>query len=213
MKNFVSFFESIGKLRKVPRRGGILIGSKQPATVTDHLFRTAIMSWALGKEKKSLNLKKILEIALIHDLCELYAGDKSPYDYSSILPKDKKKWPELFDKWPRHSLIEKKRIALEKRKTEGKALDKLIQGLPNKIKKDIKNSWLEYDKNSTKEARFVKQVNRLEALLQALEYGKEEKIRVYKSWWVGSREKIDDPVLIRFMNSLAKEFPIKKPKK
>ncbi len=210
MKNFVSFFESIGKLRKVPRRGGILIGSKQPATVTDHLFRTAIMSWALGKEKKNLNLKKILEIALIHDLCELYVGDKSPYDYNSILPKDKKKWPELFDKWPRYSLMEKKRIALEKRKTEEKALNRLIQGLPNKIKKDVKNSWLEYDKNLTKEAKFVKQVNRLEALLQALEYGKEEKIRVYKSWWVGSREKIDDPVLIKFMNSLAKEFSIKK---
>jgi len=213
MKNFVSFFESVGKLRKVPRRGGILIGSKQPATVTDHLFRTAIMSWALGKEKKNLNLKKILEIALIHDLCELYVGDKSPYDYNSILPRDKKKWPELFDKWPRYSLVEKKRIALEKRKTEEKALNKLIQGLPNKIKKDIKNSWLEYDKNLTKEAKFVKQVNRLEALLQALEYGKEEKIRVYKSWWVGSREKIDDPVLIKFMNFLAKEFSIKKPKK
>ena len=213
MKNFVSFFESIGKLRKVPRRGGILIGSKQPATVTDHLFRTAMMSWTLGKEKKNLNLKKILEIALIHDLCELYVGDKSPYDYDSILPRDKKKWPELFDKWPRYSLIEKKRIALEKRKTEGKALNKLIRGLPNKIKKDVKNSWLEYDKNLTKEAKFVKQVNRLEALLQALEYGKEEKIRVYNSWWVGSREKIDDPVLIKFMDSLAKEFSIKKPKK
>ena len=208
MKNFVNFFESVGKLRKVSRRGSVLIGSKQPVTVTDHLFRTAIMSWVLGKEKKNLDLKKILEIALIHDLCELYAGDKSPYDYNSILPKDKKKWPELFDKWPRYSLKEKKKIALEKRKIEGKALDKLTQGLPSKIRKDIRNSWLEYDKNLTKEAKFVKQVNRLEALLQALEYGKEEKIRVYNSWWVGSREKIDDPVLIKFMNSLAKEFPV-----
>ena len=209
MKNFVNFFESVGKLRKVSRRGSVLIGSKQPVTVTDHLFRTAIMSWVLGKEKKNLDLKKILEIALIHDLCELYAGDKSPYDYNSILPKDKKKWPELFDKWPRYSLKEKKKIALEKRKIEGKALDKLTQGLPSKIRKDIRNSWLEYDKNLTKEAKFVKQVNRLEALLQALEYGKEEKIRVYNSWWVGSREKIDDPVLIKFMNSLAKEFSVK----
>ena len=208
MKNFVNFFESVGKLRKVSRRGSVLIGSKQPVTVTDHLFRTAIMSWVLGKEKKNLDLKKILEIALIHDLCELYAGDKSPYDYNSILPKDKKQWPELFDKWPRYSLKEKKKIALEKRRVEGKALDKLTQGLPSKIRKDIRNSWLEYDKNLTKEAKFVKQVNRLEALLQALEYGKEEKIRVYNSWWVGSREKIDDPVLIKFMNSLAKEFPV-----
>ena len=168
-----------------------------------------------GFSKNKLIDKFKLKVESIFDILSGSSKDSLPKITNSTgqTPKDKKKWPELFDKWPRHSLIEKKRIALEKRKTEGKALDKLIQGLPNKIKKDIKNSWLEYDKNSTKEARFVKQVNRLEALLQALEYGKEEKIRVYKSWWVGSREKIDDPVLIRFMNSLAKEFSIKTPKK
>ncbi len=210
MKNFVNFFNNIGKLRKIPRRGSVLIGSKQPSNISDHLFRTAIMAWTLGKEKKNLNLRKVLEIALVHDFCELYVGDKSPYDYMATLPKDKKKWPDIFDKWPRYSLVEKEKMALEKRKKEGKALDKLIQSLPPKIRKSLKSNWLEYENNLTKEAKFVKQVNRLEALLQALEHGQEEKIRVYKSWWIGSREKIDDPILIKFMSSLAKEFKTKK---
>ncbi len=213
MQSLVNFFVNIGKLRKVPRRGGVLIGSKNPATIIDHLFRTAIMAWALGKEKKTLSLKRVLELALIHDLCELYVGDLSPYDYKSILPKDKRKWSNLFEKWPRFSMAEKKKIAAEKHRRESKALDYLIKGLPREIKTSIKNAWLEYDKNSTKEARFVKQVNRLEALLQALEYGKEEKIRVYNSWWTGSKERIDDPVLIKFMDSLAEEFLTKKGKK
>lgn len=210
MKNFVNFFNNIGKLRKIPRRGSVLIGSKQPASISDHLFRTATMALILGKEKKNLNLKKVLEIALIHDFCELYSGDKSPYDRGPMLPRDRKKWPELFDKWPRYSLAQKDKMALEKKKTEENALNKLIRGLPLKIRKSLKNNWLEYENNLTKEAKFVKQINRLEALLQALEHGREEKIRVYKSWWIGSREKIDDPVLIKFMNSLAREFKTKK---
>ncbi len=206
---FVNFFNNIGELRKIPRRGSILIGSKQPASVSDHLFRTAIMALILGKEKKNLNLRKVLEIALIHDFCELYIGDKSPYDYDSMLSKDKKKWPELFDKWPRYSLVQKKKMAAEKRKKEENALNKLIKQLPPKTRKSLKNNWFEYKNNLTKEAKFVKQINRLETLLQALEHSREEKIRVYKSWWIGSREKIDDPVLIKFMDSLAKEFRTK----
>ena len=58
----------------------------------------------------------------------------------------------------------------------------------------------------TKEARFVKQVNRVETLLQALEYAKESKTRPYKSWWIGSEEKVDDPFLLKFMKALEKKF-------
>ncbi|MDP2926566.1 MAG: HD domain-containing protein [bacterium] len=211
MKPFIRFFTEVGKLRKVPRRGGVLIGSKSPSSITDHLFRVALMALVLGREKKgNLNMTKVLEMALVHDLCELYTGDKSPYDHNSILPGDKKKWPELFDRWPRLTTLEKKRKSLQKYKSEGTALDKLLKGLPPDIKREIKNSWAEYEKGLTKEARFMKQINRLETLLSALEYGREEKIRVYKSWWVGSKERIDDPTLIKFMDSLAKEFPSKR---
>ncbi|MBI4359422.1 MAG: HD domain-containing protein [Candidatus Nealsonbacteria bacterium] len=208
MKPFIRFFTEAGRLRKVLRRGGVLIGSKSPSSITDHLFRAALMTLVLGREKNgNLNMTKVLEMALVHDLCELYTGDKSPYDHKTILPQDKKKWPELFDHWPRLTAQEKKRRVEQKYKQEGKAIDRLLQGLPRAIQKEIKGSWSEYEKGLTKEARFVKQINRLEALLQALEYGREEKIRVYKSWWVGSKERIDEPVLIKFMEALAKEFP------
>lgn len=213
MKEFIDFFVEVGKLRKMLRRGGILIGSKSPSTITDHLFRVAIMALALGKKKGGdLKMGKVLEMALVHDLCELYTGDESPYDYDSILPKDKNKWPQLFERWPRLTPKDKEKRLSRKRRNEQKAFERLTRRLPDNVKNLITSRWQEYEKSSSREARFIKQINRLETLLQALEYGREEGIRVYESWWVGSRERIDDPLLISFMDSLAKSFGRKKKK-
>lgn len=161
------------------------------------------MAWILG-EKKKLNVERVIKIALIHDLCELYAGDTTPYDL--VLPKNKKEWSKLFDNWPRFSQSKKVKIFQEKHKKERASLIKLISKLPPGLKKEIKNLWLDYVKGSTKEGRFVRQINRLETLLQAVEYGKETKRRPFKSWWVGSEEQIDDPLLVEFMLEIGKKF-------
>lgn len=210
MKKLVDFFHEIGKLKRIPRGGWVLIGVKRPASITDHSFRLAIMVWILAKRKK-LNVERAVKIALIHDLCELYVGDVTPYD--SVLPKDKKQWPKLFDTWPRFSKSKKKKNFLKKHKKEQTALIKLISGLPLATKKEILNLWFDYENELTKEGRFVKQVNRLETLLQAIEYGKETKRRPFKSWWIGSEERIDDPLLIKFMSELGERFHIRTKKK
>jgi len=210
MRSFIDFFINVGRLRGLPRRGGVLIGAKNPATVTDHSFRVALMCLILGREKKYLNLKRVLEMSLIHDLCELHTGDWSPYDIDSILPKNKKEWPTLFDKWPRFSLAEKRKMSKAKHRRESEALTRLVKGLSPSARREVKNVWEEYEKNLSREAKFVKQVNRLETLLQALEYGRDQKIRVYNSWWTGTRERIDDPILVKFMNALEKEFSPKR---
>lgn len=214
MKSLVDFFINIGQLRKLPRRGDVLIGAKDPASITDHLFRVAVMSWILGREKKAnLNLRKVLTMALAHDLFEFHVGDMSPYDYDSLLPKNKNKWPELFDKWPRFSKSEKRKMTAGKHKREEKGINKLIKDLPKDLGKEVKDAWVEYEGGLTKEARFVKQINRLETLLQALEHGREMKAHVYNSWWIGTKERIDDPILLKFMDQLSKEFSTKKSKK
>lgn len=215
MKGLVDFFHEIGKLRRIPRRGWVLIGvKKDPASVTDHSFRSAIMTWILGK-KKRLNSERAIKMTLIHDLCELYAGDITPYDRKS-LPKDKKEWPKLFDSWPRFTKSKKLKNFLKKHKKEKTALTKITSGLPLELKKEILNLWYDYEKGSTKEARFVRQINRLETLLQAFEYGKETKKRPFRSWWVGTEEQIEDPFLVKFMEKIAEKFyhrPRKKTKK
>ena len=205
MDKILDFFIQIGKLKTISRKGPVLIGIKNPETVAEHAFRVAMMAWILGEEKKvNFNIERILKVALTHDICEVYVGDITPYD--GILPKAKKDWPELFDRWPRFSKEEKRKKALEKQKREKESLRKLTTDLPRDLSDELKDLGLDYRRGSTREARFVKQVNRMETLLQALEYGKEDKCRPFKSWWIGSKEQVDDSLLVKFMEELVKKF-------
>lgn len=205
MNKLVHFFYEAGKLKDMPRRGWVLIGMKKPASIMDHSYRTALMAWILGRRKK-LNMERTIKMALVHDLCELYAGDITPYDNGLILPKDKKQWPKLFDSWPRFSKDKKMQNFLKKHKKEYEALKKLTKDIPSEIGGEIINLWREYEKGTSKEARFVRQINRMETLLQAFEYSKETNKRPYNSWWVGSEEYIDDPLLKDFMMEMANKF-------
>lgn len=211
VENLIDFFIEVGKLKEIPKKGWVLIGVKNPESITEHSFQVAIMAWVLGKKKKiNFNIERILKMALVHDLCEVYAGDETPYD--KILPKDKKEWPELFDKWPRSSKSKKIKNFLKRHKKERASLMKLISRLPLTIREEILDLWLDYERGLTKEARFVRQINRVETLFQALEYGRRSKRRPFKSWWIGSKELIDDPLLIKFMEELDKKFRPKKPR-
>lgn len=107
MEDILNFLIKVRKLKRKKRRGWILRSIKDPETIADHTFRMTLMTWLLCCKKK-FDVEKILKISLIHDLCEVYAGDTTPYD--KIIPKDKKRQKKIFDKWPRLSEKEKKRF-------------------------------------------------------------------------------------------------------
>ena len=204
MKELLNFLIEVGKLKRMSRRGWVINQIKNPENIAEHIFRTAIMVWILGIEKKKLNIEKLLKMALIHDLCEVYAGDATPYD--SILPKNKKKLKELMKTWPRFSNSQRKEQAIKKYKKETKGLEKLILKLPTVLNKEIKNLWLEYEKGLTFEGRFFHQADRMENFLQAYEYWKEYKNPPLGPWWLWAREFFDDPLLLEFMQVLDKKF-------
>ena len=190
-------------MKKIIRKGWVLRGVKDPETIAAHTFRMTIMAWLLCS-KKRLNLDKVLKMCLIHDLCEVQAGDTTPYD--KILPLDKKQWKKIMNKWPRLSKINKEKIFQEKYKKENIALKKIIAKLPLILKKEITNLWNDYEKGLTREGRFVRQLDRLENLLQALEYWQKDKQFAIEPWWVQIEELVDDPILLEFMETLDKKF-------
>lgn len=205
MDNIIDFLIEIGTLKIKPRKGWILIGKENPGTIAEHSYRTAVMAWILGeKTEVNLDLGKIIKTALIHDTCEARTYDKTPYD--GRLPEDKEKWPDLFDRWPRASKEEKKESSLEKDEREIDSVKQLTSGLPPTLKEEISKLQLDYIKKISEETRFVKQINRLEALLQALEYGEEDQRRPFRSWWVGTKELVDNPTLVEFLESLDEKF-------
>jgi putative hydrolase of HD superfamily len=203
MKDFVHFFREIGKLKRMPRRGWVINGIKNPESIAEHIFRAAVMVWVLGAQK-NLDTNRAVKMLLVHDLCEVYAGDETPYD--KFLPKDKKKLPALMRTWPRPSLKKKAKWAREKEEREWKGLIKLTEHLPAQLKKEMRSLWLDYQKKLTKEGRFANQVDRMENLVQALEYWKRYRKPPLLPWWWWAKEFFDDPLLIEFMDTLDTKF-------
>jgi putative hydrolase of HD superfamily len=205
MDKIIKFFIEIGKLKKMPRQGWVIREVKNPESIAEHIFRVAIMAWVLADRKdKKMKTEKIIKMALIHDLCEVYAGDTTPYD--SILPKDKKKRRELLKTWPRFSEKQKKSLAEKKYKKEKAGLEKLIKNLPLRLRQEIKSLWLDYENGISPEGRFFKQADRLESFLQAAEYWKANKNVPQKPYWIQAKELHDDPIILEFIEQIDKEF-------
>ncbi|MEF8846888.1 MAG: HD domain-containing protein [Candidatus Paceibacterota bacterium] len=205
LDKIVDFLIEVGILKEKPRKGWVLIGKENPGTIAEHIYRTAMMAWTLGQRSDTdLNMKKVIKTSLIHDTCEVKTYDKTPYD--DKLPEDKEERAELFDRWPRSSQAEKKEESLEKDEREIESIKNLTNSLPPYLKEEIRELQMDYIKQISKETYFVKQINRLEALLQALEYGEEDKRRPFHSWWVGTKELIDEPTLVEFLKALDDKF-------
>lgn len=208
MKELLNFFHKIGKLKEISRRGWVINDIKNPESIAEHVFRATIMAWILGEKERGLNIERILKMALIHDLCEIYAGDITPYDL--ILPRTKKKRAELMKTWPRFSNSQKKKLAQKKYNKEKKALEKLIAKLSPDLKKEIKNLWFEYEKGLTSEGRFFRQTDRIENFLQAMEYWQKYKKPPQGPWWTWAREFFDNPLLLELIKEMDKKFHRKK---
>jgi len=208
MKNNLNFLIEISKLKEIPRTGWILRKVKNPETIAEHTFRVAMMNWILAtKAKPKLNLKKIIQISLAHDLCEVYAGDVTPFFYYiRDLPKEGKERKKFLRKWVRLLKIKKERRGKEKFNLEKKSLLRLIKFLKPGTKREIFSSWLNGTKRFSKEGDFVKQIDKIETLLQAIEYFGVGKDSFAGGWWEESEEIVEDPLLLKFLKAVQKKF-------
>jgi 5'-deoxynucleotidase YfbR-like HD superfamily hydrolase len=77
----IDFFQQIGQLKLSKRTGwtrheGI---SAKCESVAEHSFRIAMMALVFGlQDKTGLDLKNLISIALVHDICESIVGDITP---------------------------------------------------------------------------------------------------------------------------------------
>lgn len=213
MENFINFLIQVGRLKRKKRRGWVMHQIKNSESTAEHIFRMTLLTWILGRKKK-INLGRAIKMALIHDICEVYAFDETPYD--PLLPrnpKERKRIKEILKKWPKFSPDQKRNKVLDKHKEEAKGLNRLIAGLPFDLKIEIRNLWIDFEKGLTSEGRFVKQVDKAENLLQGLEYWEKQGKIQRKLWGRWAKEIFDDPILLEFVENLDKRFSEKKRKK
>ncbi len=176
----MEFFIEIGKLKNIERSGWLVEGIKNPESVADHSFRTALMALVLAKGREDIDANKAVKMALVHDIAESQIGD--------VLVDWKIKY--LGEKAKRidgtHGMTQEEKIRIEKNGME--KLVSLLGGDGN----EIFGLWKEFEERKSKEAVFVKSVEVFETLLQCFEYEKDQNIEIdwfdHKENW----EKIKD---------------------
>lgn len=125
-------------MKDLKRSGWVMFNVKLPESDADHSFGVALL--AIMLTPKHLNKQRCMELALIHDLAEVYAGDFTPHDNISKEDKD--------------NLERKGALRLSKE-----------LNWPNLI--DLVN---EYNDKKTPEARFVCLLDKLETVMTAQYY-------------------------------------------
>lgn len=116
-------------------------------SVAEHSFGNAILCLMLLSRYPDLDALRVLKLALVHDLGEAYVGDITPHDN--------------VDK-------------AEKTRLETDAVEKIFRKLPGGDA--LIEDWHEYEAQQTAEARFVKQIDRLELAMQATVYAHQGKV-------------------------------------
>lgn len=192
----LGFVQLAARLKQVRRQGWIDRGVDSPESVADHSWAVALLAWTLAGERDDLDRERVLLLGLIHDLPEALAGDATPFDAerdaSGAIA------AEHFGRPPVYSDAAR---AL-KRQGEVQALDEMLDGLPEHLAGDIRRAWQEYDDAQTPEACFVKQVDKLETVIQAEGYlACQPQLRI-ESFRQGARRDIQDPQLRAILDRL-----------
>ena len=126
-------------LKALPRAGWLRAGVEAPESVAAHSWGVAWLAMVMCPPE--LNKLRVLEIAIIHDLAEVYAGDITPHDNVS---RD------------------------DKQARERSSLQKLVAGLP--LRDMVIARWEEYEQGTSLESQFVKACDKVDMALQARVY-------------------------------------------
>ena len=137
----VEFIKEIEKLKSVTRFNRTLDGRFENSA--EHSWQGAIAAMVLQDYyPEKLNMEKVISMLLIHDLGEIYAGDTWVFD-------DEKK--------------------LHSHDRELESIEKTMSILPEEKYLQMKNSWLEFEKGQSAEARYARVIYALVPLINHLE--------------------------------------------
>lgn len=143
----VDFLAILSKLKTTKRAGWLRHGVRQPESISDHMYRMTIMA-LIGGGHGGADYGRCMKIAAVHDIAEALVGDITPWDGVS---------------------------KEEKARREAAAIDELCATLGSCGAADeLRELWLEYEAGATPEGKLVKDFDKVEMILQALEYEKSE---------------------------------------
>lgn len=139
------FLKEINKFKEVER---LVYSSanKRRESDADHAWHLSMYAWLLSSHHdKEIDLLKVIKMALVHDLVEIYAGDTNG-----------------------HASMDEK---LLKRKREREAADKMFSMLPEKLNFELRNLWEDYENKASSEAKYVWALDKITPYVQVMLFG------------------------------------------
>ncbi|KAK0671644.1 HD domain-containing protein [Cercophora samala] len=147
----LAFFHILEKLKTNKREGWRRFGINRGESISDHMYRMSMISMLAPPALASkLDMAKCMKMCLIHDMAESIVGDITPVDG---VPKP------------------------EKSRREATTMDYITKGLlgnvdGGKVGEEIRAIWQEYEDSKTLESHYVHDIDKMELLLQMVEYEK-----------------------------------------
>jgi putative hydrolases of HD superfamily len=148
-------------------------------SISDHMYRMSILTMMAPSSLSSkLDILKCCRMALIHDMAESIVGDITPVD-----PVSKE----------------------EKSRRESETMDYICNNLLGKFNgglngQELRQIWQEYEDSETLESKFVHDIDKLELILQMLEYERVHKRDLGQFTWVAT--KIQSPEVLAWVEQI-----------
>ena len=139
--DIAKFLYEVGQLKRVKRSGWWIAGVKDPESVAEHTFRTAVIAYLLARLEAADTGKAVL-MALLHDLPEARTNDA-------------------------HRIV---RRYADWRDVDKKAMSEQSKRLPDEVANEVVSFFEEFEKEASTEARLARDADLLECLIQAREY-------------------------------------------
>ena len=133
-KEYLAIVHCIAGLKERTRHAWMSSGRQE--SVAEHSWRMALMAYFLRDEFPTVDLTRVLLMALLHDMGEVFTGDIPTFEKTDA---DRAREHELRDKW--------------------------IDALPAPYAAEVRSLFAEMDAMETEEAKIVKALDRMEAVI------------------------------------------------
>lgn len=134
----IEFTVEIDKMKQILRRNLIADGSRREDDAA-HSWHLAVMAMLLEEySAEKIDVNRVIKIALVHDLVEVYAGDTFAYDTKGYEDKEER---------------------------EKDAATKLFGMLEGEQGAQIRALWDEFEAGETAEAKYANAIDRIQPLL------------------------------------------------
>ena len=134
-REYLDILHVAERLKDTPRHCTTTNG--RPESVAEHSWRVSLMASLLRREFPDLDMDKVVNMCLIHDLGECFTGDIPAFVKTDA-----------------------------DRKTEDALLEQWVKSLPEELSSDISALYKEMEAQETAEAKLYKALDKLEALIQ-----------------------------------------------